>query len=480
MLKLIDKILHQFRICFKREETFAWFVTIMIGLLIRPDIRGISSIVGCLSLNPRYYESMLHFFRSKAYELKSIKRKWQTIASSNDKLVELDGSMVIVGDHIKVPKEARHMPGVKKLRQDSENVGKAEYIFGHQFGMVGILAKDKTMQCIPVDIELQDGTDEVERLEEEAPPISKGQGRAKQSDTSVTKMIQMASNFAAQTSQKAILLLDAFFVSKYAFDAAQREAGNITLITRGKKNTVAFESPEPPKKKKPGRPRKYGDKVILRELFKNTADTFTTVTMSLYGKEETIEYLCKNLIWRPTGRMLRFVMVRTGENTMILMCSDLTMDPEKIILAYSYRFKIEVSFKMLKQNLGGFFYHFWTAAMPKISRFKTNSDLSSITEDRDKKKIISTMRAIEVYTFLSCMALGILSMISLSFPGSVWDKFSGWLRTRSSQNPSVETVRSVLRQKLWRNIYNLNSHATLANIHRYQKPYKERFYKNAA
>ena len=118
--------------------------------------------------------------------------------------------------------------------------------------------------------------------------------------------------------------------------------------------------------------------------------------------------------------------------------------------------------------------------MPKISRFKTNSDLSSITEDRDKKKIISTMRAIEVYTFLSCMALGILSMISLSFPGSVWDKFSDWLRTRSSQNPSVETVRSVLRQKLWRNIYNLNSHATLANIHRYQKPYKERFYKDAA
>ena len=173
-------------------------------------------------------------------------------------------------------------------------------------------------------------------------------------------------------------------------------------------------------------------------------------------------------------------MVKTGEKTMILMCSDLTMDPEKIILAYSYRFKIEVSFKMLKQNLGGFFYHFWTAAMPKISRFKTNSDLSPITEDKDKEKIISTMRAIEVYTFLSCMALGILSMISLSFPELIWNKFTGWLRTRSSQNPSVETVRSVLRQKLWKNIYNLNSHATLANIHKYQKPRGERFYKDAA
>jgi len=480
MLKLIDKILHQFRICFKREETFAWFVTIMVGFLIRPDIRGISTIVGCLSLNPRYYESMLHFFRSKAYELKSIKGRWQAIVSSNDKLVELDSSMVIVGDHIKVPKEARHMPGVKKLHQDSENVGKAEYIFGHQFGMVGILAKDKTMQCIPVDVELQDGTDEIERLKGGTSPVSVEQGKAENANTSVAKMIQMVSNFVDQTSQKAILLLDAFFVSKYAFNAAQREAENITLITRGKKNTVAFETPEPPKVKKRGRPRKYGSKVILSELFEDAIDTFTTITMNLYGKEETVEYLCKNLIWRPIGRMLRFVMVKTGEKTMILMCSDLTMDPEKIILAYSYRFKIEVSFKMLKQNLGGFFYHFWTAAMPKISRFKTNSDLSPITEDKDKEKIISTMRAIEVYTFLSCMALGILSMISLSFPELIWNKFTGWLRTRSSQNPSVETVRSVLRQKLWKNIYNLNSHATLANIHKYQKPRGERFYKDAA
>ena len=164
---------------------------------------------------------------------------------------------------------------------------------------------------------------------------------------------------------------------------------------------------------------------------------------------------------------------------MILMCSDLTMDPEKIILAYSYRFKIGVSFKMLKQNLGGFFYHFWTTALPKLSRFKTNCDLSTITGDREKAKIISTMRAIEVYTFLSCMALGILSMISLSFPELVWNKFTGWLRTRSSQNPSVETVRSVLRQKLWKNIYNLSHHVTLANIHKYQKSRKGRFYKDA-
>jgi hypothetical protein len=32
-------------------------------------MRGITTIIGCLSLEPGCYETMLHFFRSKAYDL---------------------------------------------------------------------------------------------------------------------------------------------------------------------------------------------------------------------------------------------------------------------------------------------------------------------------------------------------------------------------------------------------------------------------
>ena len=267
------------------------------------------------------------------------------------------------------------MPGVKKLHQDSENVGKSEYIFGHQFGMAGILAKGKTMQCIPVDIELQDGINEIERLRETVPSISQTQDKTNKDNTSISKMIQMTANFVKLKSQKAIILLDAFFASGDAFNSIEKDDDDIILIMRGKSNTVAFENPEEPKKRGRGRPRKYGKKIQLREFFDKAIDTFTAVTINLYGKDETVKYLCKDLIWKPIGRKLRFVLVKTNGKKMILICSDLSMAPEKIILAYSYRFKIEVSFKMLKQVLGGFFYHFWTTAMPKLSRFKTNSNL---------------------------------------------------------------------------------------------------------
>ena len=40
---------------------------------------------------------------------------------------------------IKVCKEAKKMPGVKKLHQESANSGKGETITGHHIGSVGII-----------------------------------------------------------------------------------------------------------------------------------------------------------------------------------------------------------------------------------------------------------------------------------------------------------------------------------------------------
>jgi len=50
------------------------------------------------------------------------------------------------------------------------------------------------------------------------------------------------------------------------------------------------------------------------------------------------------------------------------MCSDLTLSTQDIIRSYSYRFKIEVSFKVLKHLMGVFFYRFWTTAWPRIDK----------------------------------------------------------------------------------------------------------------
>lgn len=470
MLKLIDTILHKFQICFKRKETFSWFIIIVVGMMVRTSSRGVSSIIGCLNLNPCHYEAMIHFFRSSAFDLSYIKYQWINIVREYIKTVKIDERSILIGDHIKVGKEARYMPGVKKLHQDSENVGKAEYIFGHQFGMVGILAESQTLQCIPLNIEIHDGINDIEDLHKDTE--SKESAKVEK-DNSIVKMIQMAGKYTENTCEKIIFLLDAYFPSASSFNAAEsinleQNSQAITLIMRAKSNTVAFEEVEIVEKRGVGRPRVYGEKVILKNLFKNCLEKFQTATINLYGKNETVQYYCVNLLWKPISSKVRFVLVKTGEKTMILMCSDLSIHPEQIILAYSYRFKIEVSFKMLKHTIGGFCYHFWTKSMPKLSRFKAKTDLSNIKDIKVQEKIVSTTRAIEVFTFLSCIAMGIITIVSLKFPTLIWQSFSGWLRTRSSAIPSAETVRSVLQQELFWNFHKLRQYATLSKISDYQ------------
>ena len=40
MLKMIEKILLTFRSCISREKAYGWFVTIIVGLMIRTDDLG--------------------------------------------------------------------------------------------------------------------------------------------------------------------------------------------------------------------------------------------------------------------------------------------------------------------------------------------------------------------------------------------------------------------------------------------------------
>jgi len=126
------------------------------------------------------------------------------------------------------------------------------------------------------------------------------------------------------------------------------------------------------------------------------------------------------------------------------MCSDLSLSAHDIITAYSYRFKIEVNFKVLKHLMGVFFYHFWTSAWPHIGK-RNESDLCTVNA-RSGKLIAQTTNAIEAFVNFGCIATGILQIIAMNFHQTIWKKYLGWLRTVTSIIPSEETVRSVIQE----------------------------------
>jgi len=216
MFKLIDRILQQFSPCFNRIETFSWFIIIIVGMMLRIDVKGLTTIVNCMMLKPKYYESMMHFFRSKGFDLTHLKEQWFSIVNKYVEPVTIDDMQIILGDHIKIMKEARYMPGVKKHHQDSENVGKSEYIFGHQHGMIGLLASGETHQCIPLNIEMQGGTEQIEKmtLTNDKTCNNECNEDGSKKDTLIKKMSKLTEKYVEVTGKKVLYILDAFFPSK--------------------------------------------------------------------------------------------------------------------------------------------------------------------------------------------------------------------------------------------------------------------------
>ena len=108
----------------------------------------------------------------------------------------------------------------------------------------------------------------------------------------------------------------------------------------------------------------------------------TCVNSPLYNdKNVMILYRTVDLLWRPAGQVLRFVIVvHPTRGQCILMTTDLSLEPIEVIRLYRLRFKIEVSFKQAVHTIGTCYYHFWMTDMAPLKRNQGNQYLHKKSE----------------------------------------------------------------------------------------------------
>ncbi len=148
---------------------------------------------------------------------------------------------------------------------------------------------------------------------------------------------------------------------------------------------------------------------------------------------------------KPIKGMLRFILVETSRGRIILMTSDLKLDPITAIQLYCRRVTIETMFDTLKNTLGAMAYHFWSHYLSRASRKpKKNKDWEQNSTDIAKTK--NTLAAIEKFVNVQLLVLGTLQLIAKQFPVEVKAKANCWLRTVSSNTPSEFVTRTALRK----------------------------------
>jgi hypothetical protein len=261
------------------------------------------------------------------------------------------------------------------------------------------------------------------------------------------KLAQLFLSLAPSIGGPLLLVADAYYASRKIITPLLAQQHH--LITRVRKNSIAYRPAPPRKTPRRGRPRFYGTKVRIKTFFRDRS-LFTSTASPVYGETDVeLAYYALDLLWRPIGQLVRFVLViHPTRGHLILMTTDLTLEPLTVIALYGYRFKIEVSFKQALHTLGAYAYHFWMEAMTPIRRPSGNQHLHRKPDDY-RNAVRRKLDAYHRYVQLGLIAQGLLQHLALNFQDDIWRAFRSWLRTmRPDLPPSEAVVAEALRSSL--------------------------------
>jgi len=349
------------RPAFSRYQTFCLFVLALIAMCIRTEHAGVTSFVRVLGLEPLYYRRLLHLFSSDAWSVEELTKVWVGWVFKVFGQYKVNGRIVLVADGIKAPREGRKMPAVKSLHQESESNSKPPFIMGHSFQAVALLFRlGKAVLSVPLACRIHEGI------------VTSNRDRR----TLHHKLANLLAEVAAAMSKRTrkYLVADAYYSCETMIKSLLSSGDD--LVSRVKSNAVAYRPTKTNGVKGRGRPRKYGEKIKLKDLFADRSK-FRRVTIAGYGAEKAeVDYCAIDLLWKPVGRVVRFILVvYPNRGKCIFVSTDLDLDPVIAIEMYAMRFKIEVSFKQAMRTIGTFAYHFWLKSMPRIKRRSGNQYL---------------------------------------------------------------------------------------------------------
>jgi len=430
-------VISQLRGAFTRQATFHWFVTVTAAMTVRNnDFLGVTSLLRSFWLRKGCYQLLLDFFHSTAVDLEKLKRLWCQTCLQLFPLLIVNHRAVLVADGTKLSKSGKKMPGVKLLHQESENNNKPEFIMGHMCQSVGVLIQGLgAIFCCPLATEIHEGV------------IFSNRDKRTLHDKLMALIISL------EVTVGWYLVADAYYANRGIINHLPK---GCDLVTRVRNNAVAYRVPVISSEPKRGRPKKYGEKILLKSEFK-AEDMRETEIKLPDGGSLSLKFKALDLLWKPVGRKVRFVLVsHPTKGKMILLGTDLDLPPEEMIRIYVLRFKIEVAFYQQIHTFGAYFYRFWMAVLKPVKR-GTKAIFPHCESEDYRQAIRRKIRAYHLYIQVGMIAQGLCQYLSCTKMGQVYENFRVYFRTLNESNsPSEKVAAKSLQNTLFEFLHSID------------------------
>lgn len=348
------RLLCRFRRCFT-APTFATFVTLVSGMVARPQWRTVTGMLIGAGMSRTWHHSRAHrFFSRAAWSLDDV--SVVLIRLVVDLLVPPHAPLLIAVDDTVFTRSGRkvaaagwHHDASVKTKKDKDS----RLRWGHCWVVAGIIVELPLLDrpvCLPVAFALWVNT-----------PGSTAAEQSKQAVAS--RLITMIAD--AVPGRRIDTVADCWYAGADGASGAALGAGKhrglptgVTLTSRLRSNAALNEIavPEPGRG---GRPKRIGERIGTPKALAEHDDTrWRQTTVTRYGRVDTVTIADTVCLWYGAyrSRTIRVILLRDRGRTsgygIALLTTDLTGTAETIIERYAARWSIEVCFAEAKQITG--------------------------------------------------------------------------------------------------------------------------------
>jgi hypothetical protein len=335
----------------KGKERRSWFIYTLVAIIIpftssRTSnlFRTLKTLFGFVDIKKKRYYT---FMSSPKIPWKGLwSRVWHMIPEP-----KTHGRLLIALDDFINPKTGKKIFACSRVFDHAAKLNQSKYPWAQNVVSIGLLKIIKgRWACIPLSYSFYHLKKEIEKNT----PAYNGESIAFQSKH--TQAVSMITDVAAQFSDANILIVaDSWFGNNGMWEPLYRELDKqIHMISRLRANNNLFDiKPKMEIKRKPGRPRIYGDKLgTPSELAGENRDLAQEYQVNLYGRNRNVLAYDRVVMLKTLKRAVRVVWIYRKTRWVALFSTNLTLSVTHIIEYYGARWKIEACFKELKREIG--------------------------------------------------------------------------------------------------------------------------------